>query len=166
MSTSRSAQFQTETPFLPQPIAGDVLDAVTRPFETIGEGDTQYARLTTLRTQLMAAIDTIELAISSNHADYLGGRRCWSYETRIEVDTRLRILKRQLQHLAEACGRCNRRLKRLQHEADEVAYHAQTAPDHARSLAFVQVAQQFLDPATLVMLWEIVDTQSGTRMED
>jgi len=162
MSTGRAEQFRTETPFLPQPLAGDVLEAVTRPFQTLEEGECQHARLTTLRNQVAAAVDTVDLAISQNHADYLGGRRSWSYDTSVEVKTRLRILKRQHQHLQDALGHCNRRLKRLRQEQLE-QQRATLTPDVTRAQAFVQVATRFLAQETLTMLWELVETQQQAR---
>ena len=38
MPTNRPLQFHTETPFLPQPIAGDVLASLVGPVATIAEG--------------------------------------------------------------------------------------------------------------------------------
>jgi hypothetical protein len=161
MSADRDIQFHTETPFLPLPIAGDVLELLTRPWTTLAGGEARAARISAYRAQVGAAIDTIELAISANHADYLGGRWSWSYETRIEVETRLKSLKRQRQHLQEALGHCNRRIKRLTHE-QHMALRAPGVPDAARALRFVQIAQQVLDPDTLAMIWDAVEHQQAT----
>jgi hypothetical protein len=158
MSHDRDVQFHTETPYLPQPLAWDVIETLTQPVETIAEAEARHARISTFRHQVAAAIDTIELAIAQNHADYLGGRKSWSYDTRIEVDARVKILKRQRQHLQDAYGQCNRRLKRMQQEALE----QQRVPpaDMTRAHLFVQVATQFLAPETITMLWELVENQT------
>lgn len=149
------------TPFLPKPLAGDVLAALSGPFATIDAGEARHARLGALREQVSAAIDTIDLAIATNHADYLAGRPCWTYEISIEVKERLRVLKRQRQHLQDAMGQCARRVRRLQYDADHAA--RDTPPREAqRAQAFVAVAQQVLAPETLALLWEVVDKQGAS----
>lgn len=158
---NRSAQFTTETPFLPQPLAPDVLEDVVRPVTTLAEAEAQAARLSDYRQQIAAAIDTVELALNQNHANYVGGRRSWSYETSNEVKARVRILKRQRQHLQEAFGACNRWIKRWHHEHGNRREEG-TADAHGRALAFVRAAEVLLDGATLRMLWELVDTAQAT----
>jgi hypothetical protein len=160
MATDRKAQFQTETPFLPEPLQGDVLEAAVRPAATLADAEAQQAHLAALRIQLSAAVDTVDLAIANNHADYLGGRRCWSYETSNEVKLRLRILKRQMQQLQDAYGRCNRRIKHLEHvEAHQPREDAN--PNGTRALRFVQAAEVLLDAETVAMLWEMVEQEAG-----
>ena len=163
MPSKRSLPYHTETPFLPQPLAGDVLASLVVSVVTIEEGEALRERLALFRHQVSSAIDTIELSISQNHADYLAGRRSWSYDTRIEIETRLRILKRQRQHLQEAFGQCNRRLKHLLHMQQEVPSPLKT-PASARAVAFVQAATRLLDASTIAMLWEIVE-QRGPRTD-
>ena len=159
MPTSRDEQFRTETPFLPQPLAGDVLATVVQPCTTLQEAEQQVVQLSAFRQQISAAADTVELAISQNHADYLGGRHCWSYETTLEVRQRLRILKRQRQHLQEAFGACNRRIKELQHQQRQQAV-MEKPPEVVRALRFVQMAQVLLAPETVALLWDLVDNQA------
>lgn len=163
MPEDRSAQFRTQTPFLPQPLAASVLDELVAPFETVAAGEAQHTRIGTFLTQLMAAIDTVDLAINQNHANYLAGRGSWSYDTRIEIETRLRILKRQRQQVQEAYGRCNRRLKQLAHNQ----HHASTAkdtPETIRALAFVEAATQMLAPETVRLIWEIVEHRQSQEL--
>ena len=132
------------------------MTSLVGPVATIAEGEALRERLALFRQQTSSAIDTIELSISQNHADYLAGRRSWSYDTRIEIETRVRILKRQRQHLQEAFGQCNRRLKHLLHMQQE-GPGTQKTPASARAVAFVQAATRLLDASTIAMLWEIVE---------
>ncbi len=107
----------------------------------------------------------LDLACSQNHANYLGGRSCWAYEVRIELDTRLRILKRQRQQLQEAFGQVNRRLRSLDFDHRTQRRTSPPSPDISRARLFVEAAEQLLEPTTIRLLWELVDERHEATTE-
>ena len=140
-------------PHFPQPLAAQVLAALATPPTTPDALAAQHAAVCLYREQVSVAIDTIELAIQQNHANFLAGRWCWSYETRIEAEALLKTLRRQRQHLQEVFGRVNRQLKRQDHPPRTQVVQGPLAPDtHAQR--FVEAAKALLDAETYAMLWE------------
>jgi hypothetical protein len=143
----------TARPHFPQPLAAEALVRVAMPATTLAALEAQYATVCVYRKQISAAIDTIALTIQQNHANYLAGRGCWSYDTRIEAEAVLKTLHRQQQHLQEVFEHVDRQLKRQDHPPRAQVVQGPSAPD-TQAQRFVEAAKVLLDAETYAMLWE------------
>jgi hypothetical protein len=115
-----------------------------------------------VRQEIAATIDTLKIAVHKNHANFLAGRSCWSYEYRILIEERTKICQRQRQHIQEIYGRLNRHLKHLNHVDNEAAFQAKIAQqDDNFYQRFHRLAQHLLAPETFALL-----TQGAHNTED
>jgi hypothetical protein len=115
------------------------------------------------RQEIASTIDTLRIAVHKNHANYLAGRPCWSYEYRIVINERTKICGRQRQHIQEIYGRMNRQLKHLTHVEREATFQAHTErQDHDVSFyaRFYRLATQPLPQKRRLL------TQAARNMEE
>ena len=148
-------------PFFPAPLTPEVLATLTIPVHTFAEAEDQQGRISAFRDQVSAEIDDIETQIQHNHADYLGGRPSWSYEDRIQTEALLKHLRRQRQHLQELFGRANRRVRHL-----EAAERGTPKNENMTvATAFVNAAEQLLDPETFALLMDLAKARTMTPIK-
>lgn len=137
---------------LPAPLSPGAMRHLYDPAPTLDDVTHRQSLLLQRRDQVAAAIDQLDLAIQQNHADFLAHRASWTYDQRIAVDARVRILRRQRQTLQELYGQNNRVLRTLQRAQMETPPPSVSVVDVSFERQFVEVARRLLHPDTYQLL--------------
>jgi hypothetical protein len=131
---------------LPHPLPSATIQAYAQPVATLMEAQARREALLVVKEQVTAAIDASQIAVAKNHANYLAHRPNWSYEYRIQIDERLRILRRQRQTLQELMGSIRRQEQAIR-ERGAVLTDTQVGVT-----PFQAMAQRLLHPDIYAML--------------